>query len=147
MTLYFEDYHIGQTFSVKPISLSAEEIIAFAEPYDPRPFHLSEEAAQNTRFKGLIASGFHTLTAAWSAWVKSDINKDGTICGIGIDHLRWTAPVYAGDTLQSQLTIIAKKPSASGDSGTITCLYETQNQHHEKVLSFEGLVLVACRPC
>lgn len=144
--MFFEDYQIGQVFDVAPISLSKEDITSFAATYDPRPFHLSEEKGKETRFNGLIASGFHTLTAAWAAWVKSPINKEGTICGIGIDHLRWIAAVYPEDVLHSKLTIIDKKLSSSGHSGSITCLYETRNQRDEKVLSFEGIVLVACRP-
>ena len=144
--LYFEDYQIGQVFDVAPITIAEADIISFAETFDPRPFHLSHEAGQATRFSGLIASGLHTLTAAWGAWVKSPENKDGTICGIGIDQLRWLAPVYPGDALSSRLTITDKKPSTKGQSGTVYANYATQNQDGQPVLTMDVLVLVACRP-
>ncbi|MFM9413556.1 MaoC/PaaZ C-terminal domain-containing protein [Peptococcus simiae] len=143
--MYFEDYQVGQAFDVAPISLSEEDIISFAETFDPRPFHLSHEAGRTTRFGGLIASGLHTLSAAWGAWVKSPENKDGTICGVGIDRLRWLAPVYPGDRLSSRLTIRDKKLSHHGRSGTVYGSYESYNQAGEPVLSMEVLVLVACR--
>jgi acyl dehydratase len=59
--LFLEDLSIGMKFSAGPRQITEQEIIAFAKQYDPQPFHTDPEAAKNTMFKGLAASGWHTV--------------------------------------------------------------------------------------
>ena len=58
--LYFEDFNEGSVYEYQVPGLSVEEIIRFAEQYDPQSFHLDEDEASKTHFGSLIASGFQT---------------------------------------------------------------------------------------
>jgi hypothetical protein len=57
---YWEDMPVGSTRDLGTITPTAEEIVAFATQFDPQPFHLDEEAAKQSVFGGLCASGWHT---------------------------------------------------------------------------------------
>lgn len=89
--MYLEQYEIGQRFEIAPAVVDREEMIAFARAYDPRPFHLDEGAAAETRFDELFASGFFTLSFAWSRWVKIGI-KDETVLSMDAKALVAKAP-------------------------------------------------------
>ena len=66
--LFLEDLYIGQIFSTDPVTISESEIIAFAEKYDPQPFHINKDAAEKSVYGGLIASGFQTIAIAAGQW-------------------------------------------------------------------------------
>src|SRR6266699_3812296 len=57
---YFEDFHIGDIFDLGSLTVTAEEIIAFARQFDPQYFHTDPQRAQDSIFGGLVASGWHT---------------------------------------------------------------------------------------
>lgn len=143
--MYFEDYVLGEEFEISPVTMQQEELISFARDFDPRPFHLEKSEAQKTRFGRLFASGFHTLCLCWGAWVKTKIDEEGMIAGIGLDELRWKKPVFAGDKLFPRVKIEALKPSSDGKKGAVTFKMTVNNQEGEEVLSLLGTGLVASK--
>ena len=56
--MFYEDFEVGAEYTTEAFSFSAEQIIAFAQTYDPQPFHVDEVAAQASIYGGLIASGW-----------------------------------------------------------------------------------------
>lgn len=144
--MYFDDYVLGQVFDVPPVQIGEEAIIAFAEEFDPRPFHLEKKEAEKTRFGKIFASGFHTLSLCWGAWVKLKIDEEGMIAGIGIDELRWKKPVFSGDVLYPQVRVESLIPSQKGHRGAVTFRMEVTNQGGEEVLSFLATGLVERKP-
>lgn len=138
MDLYFEDYTINRIIEVPPAVVEKDEMVEFARKYDMRAFHLDEEFASGTRFEKLFASGFFTLCFAWSQWVKLDADDRGVVAGAGIDNLKWTKPVYAGDTLTSTLKVVDRMESSNGKNGIISMEFVTKNQNGDIVL--EALV-------
>ncbi len=132
--MYFEDFTLGQIFRLEPISLTEAEIRQFAESYDPLPIHTEPDFAASSIFGGIIASGFHTLSAVWGRWIR--LNKLGTevIGGLGIDYLRWTAPVRPGDQLRAEVEISELIPSSKGGRGIVGMKVSVSNQHGESVL-------------
>src|SRR5258707_12436492 len=94
--LYFEDFHIGQTFqSAGSAKVTADEIKEFAERYDPQPFHIDEAAGESSFFKGLAASGWLTAAIVMRLRVES-IQIAGGMTGAGGEQIRWTQPVRPG---------------------------------------------------
>src|SRR5215510_4461677 len=94
MARYLEDYSVGQTFhSSSAVVVDAAAIKAFAGMFDPQPFHLDEEAAKQTFFGGLAASGWHTAALTMRLIVGSDLDPAGGVVGAGGEELRWLAPV------------------------------------------------------
>ena len=98
---YFEDIVVGAKASFGSYEVTREEVIDFARRYDPQPFHLSDEAAAETHFGRLSASGWHTCAMAMSMIVENlRNNKQAGLGSPGVDELRWLKPVYPGDTLR-----------------------------------------------
>ncbi len=133
--LYFEDFHIGQRFnSNTTVKISAQEIMEFAEKYDPQPFHLDEAAGKSTFFKGLAASGW--LTAAIVMRLRVDtIKVHGGMIGAGVEEIRWTEPVRPGDTLRTETEVVGLRASKKRpELGLVTIYTQTFNQREEVVM-------------
>jgi len=111
---FYEDIVIGEAVRFGAVPVVREEVIAFASKYDPQPFHLSDEAAARTQFGRLAASGWHTCGMAMSLIVQyfQEIGYQ-SLGGGGVDELRWMVPVYPGDVLSVELSVLAKRRSAT----------------------------------
>lgn len=144
--MYLEDYYLGQTFEIEPIKITREDMLEYASKYDPRPFHLDDEAASKSKFKKLFASGFMTLNKCWVEWVKTRIDEDGVIAGMGMDNLRWWNPVFEDDMLRSTLTVAEISPSDSKPHGVVKFDMISKNQNDQDVMSLTAIVLIAKRP-
>jgi acyl dehydratase len=147
---FFEDVPVGETALLGTYSFTPDEIIRFAEKYDPQPFHLDAEAAKRSFFGGLIASGWHT----GAAWMKRLVERrtrqrEAALArGLrpanfgpspGFRDLRWVKPVYAGDTLTFRTSVVDKRPSASRPEWGLVLSHNTgHNQAGELVYEFKG---------
>jgi len=145
---YFEDLVVGGKASFGSYEVTREEVIAFAQRYDPQPFHLSDEAAAATHFGRLSASGWHTCAMTMSMVVAN--LKDNQQAGLGspgIDELRWLRPVYPGDVLRCESEILDKRASESRpEMGIFHSRMTVFNQHDKPVMTFVSTGLVATRP-
>jgi len=144
---YFEDFEVGATQKFGEYRVTREEILEIAAKYDPQPFHLSDEAAAKTLFGSLCASGWHTCAMLMSMIVKNmhdagPSGNSGALGSPGIDEIRWTKPVFPGDTLRVESTILDKKPSRSRpEIGTIYMQNKVYNQNGELVMSNKPMVM------
>jgi acyl dehydratase len=135
---YFEDYHVGMVDEFGEVSVTAEEIVAFATRYDPQPMHVGPGA--------LIASGWHTAAMVMRLFVEHYLSKVATLPSPGIDELRWLRPVRPGDTLRVRVTVTEARPSRTKpDRGIIHSLVEVLNQHGEVVMSQRPMNLMRRR--
>jgi len=131
---YLEDFAVGQTFGSGRLRISKEQVRAFAAEFDPQPFHLDEEAAQNTIFKGLAASGWHTAALTMRLLVESELKPAGGIVGAGFDEFRWPRPVRPGDELHIESEVLEVRASRSlPNQGLIKVRTMTLNQDNEAV--------------
>ena len=111
---YFEDLDVGTTARFGRYAVTREEVIAFAEKYDPQPFHLSDEAAVATHFGRLSASGWHTCAMTMAMLVENlKAHRQAGLGSPGLDELKWLTPVYPGDTLRCESELLEKRVSAS----------------------------------
>jgi acyl dehydratase len=148
MTLrYLEDFAAGQTFKTGRHRVDKEQIFAFARQFDPQPFHTDEEAARQSPFGGLAASGWHTAGMTMRLMVDGEFKPAGGILGVGFDDLSWPRPVRPGDELHAISEILEVRPSKSKpDRGMIRVRTTTFNQNNEPVMMFTGNLLVPRRP-
>lgn len=130
----YNGYQIGQSFTCPPISLTLEEIMDFAQKYDPLPIHLDEDFVKTTQFKEIFASGFHTLVATWSQWVKMEYWNEDVVAGISIDELLWKKPVYPQDELTPVITIVDKIETSSPKQGILVVNMKANNQNNDLVI-------------
>jgi len=143
-SLYFDDLAIGRVFRTGTRRIEAAEIIAFAEQFDPQPFHLDHEAAKSTMFKGLAASGWHTLALTMRLMVDS-LPVAGGVIGSGADELRWLRPVRPGDELWVECEVVDAQPSQSRPQGRVKMRNTTRDASGEAVQVFTAHMIVPRR--
>jgi len=131
---------VGETDSFGSYEVTAEEIVAFAEQYDPQPFHTDPDAAAETPFGGLVASGWHTAAMTMRLLVDGPLSELATRGALGVDELRWRSPVRPGQTLTVETEVVAKE-GWDEDTGKIDVAGTTYAED-EVALSMVGLVLV-----
>lgn len=140
--LYLDDLHVGQLFKSGTHILDAAQIKAFAAEFDPQPFHIDEKAGENTLFKGLAASGWHTAAITMRLNVQGGLPLAGGIIGSG-GELSWPAPTRPGDVLQVENEVTEITPSRSRpDRGSVTVLIRTANQRGEIVQILKARLIV-----
>ena len=147
MRRYFEDFTPGDEIELGQHTITKESIIAFAREFDPQVFHLDEDAARDTIFGGLVASGWHTGSVTMRLLYEGVIKHVVSLGSPGIDELRWIKPVRPGDTLSGRMTVTECVPSRSKpDRGIVRSLLELRNQHGEVVVTIKGMSLLGRRP-
>jgi acyl dehydratase len=137
--IWWEDLQEGEVRDLGTISPTEEEIVAFASQFDPQPFHLDPEAARASVFGGLCASGWHTCSMAMRLMVTNFLHRTSSLGSPGLESLKWLKPVFPGDTLRLQHTLLEKRPMTKRpDVGLVRTSWEMFNQHGDKVLHMEG---------
>ena len=145
---YLEDFTVGQTFGSGRLKVDKDQIKAFAAEFDPQPFHLDENAARDTIFSGLVASGWHTAALTMRLLVESEIAPEGGIVGAGFDEFRWPRPVRPGDELRIESEVLEVRASRSRPlQGLIKLRTTTLNQMDEAVqIQIANLVVPRRKP-
>lgn len=134
---YFEDFAVGDEYRAGPVFFSEEAIIAFARQFDPQVFHVDAQAAARTIYGGLIASGWHVLSATFRALIDAGFLRGGGMGSPGIDEVRWMKPVRPGDEVSVRLEVTETRPSGSRDDrGYVDLVLSAANQRGETVMSY-----------
>ncbi len=155
---YFEDIQVGEIMPLGRHTFTADEIKAFAHRFDPQPFHVDEEAAAQSHFSALAASGWHTA----SVWMRLMVDyrrrqieaaraRGEPIAGVGpalgFRDLKWLKPVYVEDTIEYASEVIELRPSGSRPTqGLMTIRATGVNQNGVLVFTFISTTLVERRP-
>ncbi|HSV36263.1 MAG TPA: MaoC family dehydratase [Ramlibacter sp.] len=136
---YWEDLAPGSVRDLGTVTPSIEEMLDFAEQFDPQPFHVDEAAGRRSIYGNLCASGWHTCSLAMRLTVENFLNDSSSMGSPGLESLRWLKPVYPGDTLRLKHTITESRALRKRtDIGLIRSNWEMFNQNGEKVLQMEG---------
>ncbi len=140
---YLDDLSVGQRFGSGSYVLDEKAIKRFAAEYDPQPFHLNNEAATESFFQGLAASGWHTAAVTMRLLVESEFKPAGGVIGAGLDVLQWHQPVRPGDKLSVETEIVEVRLSKSRpEQGMVKARVTTHNQHNEPVQTFIANLVV-----
>jgi acyl dehydratase len=143
----FEDIAVGQKSSYGNHAVTREDVLEFAAKFDPQPFHLSDEAAAQTHFGRLSASGWHSCAMAMRMIAEHFASVGHAGLGSpGIDELRFLKPVYPGDTLRVETEVLEKRQSRSKpEMGSFRSRIDLINQHGEVVVRFVAIDLIRLR--
>lgn len=156
MTLWFEDIESGTSWDLGRHTFTEDEIIAFAQKYDPQYFHIDPEAAKEGPFGGLVASGWHTVSMGHKVMVDYLYTHDdmmrarGEEPGVsgpspGVNKMVFKAPVRPGDEIHFKVTVRNKRKSQSLPGwGVLLNVIEAHNQnaelvYHSEIASFSKL--------
>jgi acyl dehydratase len=143
---FFEDYAVGNVYRFGRIVVDEEEVISFARRFDPQSFHTDIEAARQSPFGGLIASGWHTAGMMMRLLADHFLSSVASLGSPGIDELRWLQPVRPGDVLSVRVTIREATPSRSkADRGMVRSFIEVINQSDTVVMTMLAMILVRRR--
>jgi acyl dehydratase len=144
--LFLDDLHVGQRFTSKSHVVDVDQIKRFAAEFDPQPFHLDEDAATNSLFGGLAASGWHTTALTMRLLVTGGVPIAGGIVGAGAE-IDFPRPTRPGDKLQVVSEVTEVTPSRSKpDRGIVVLRNETRNQRDEVVLVLTAKLVVPRKP-
>ena len=142
----FEDFPAGRVLEFGAYEVKREDMLRFAAEFDPQPFHLDEEAAERSLFEGLSASGWHTCAIVMRMNCDAYLLDSTSLGSPGIDALKWTRPVRAGDVLHVRLTILeARVLKSRPQVGLVRSRWDVFNQRDETVLEMEGYGMFARR--
>jgi acyl dehydratase len=143
---YFEDYAVGAVAEYGSYAVTEDEVVRFAEAFDPHLMHTDAEASLTGPFGGLVASGWHTTAIMMRIMVDNFLNERTSLGSPGIDDLRWHIPVRPGDVLSARFTVVAARASVSKpDRGLTHTRIELMNQTREIVMSQVMLNLIRKR--
>ena len=143
---YLEDYREGDVHEFGPISLTEEDIVSFGKSFDPQVFHTDPEAAKDTVYGGVIASGWHTCSLFMRLFVEHYLPGPASLGSPGVDELRWLKPVRPGDALRLRVTVHKVKPSRNKpDRGMLFSLCEMLNQDNEVAARMMAMNLIRYR--
>jgi acyl dehydratase len=143
--LYLDDLAPGRRFTTRSYTLEQAELKSFASQFDPQPFHLDAEAARDSVFGGLVASGWHTAAITMRLLVTSGLPFAGGMVGLG-GEISWPRATRAGDVLHVETEVLSVTPSRRGDRGVVTLRSSTRNARSETVQIFTAKLLVPRRP-
>jgi acyl dehydratase len=145
-TQFYEEVEIGKTYDCGETTVSEEEIVAFAEQFDPLTMHTDPERATDSAHGGLIASGYHTLSVTVQLLVEGYRADRAVIAGLSIDDVTWHQPVRPGDTLTASVTMDDKRVSnGNPTNGIVSMSVEAYNGDGDLVLSYQDNELVRVR--
>jgi len=145
-TIFLEDFQPGQIMEYDCGVITEEEIIEFATKFDPQYFHIDPQTAQQSAYKGLIASGWHTASIMMRAIVELYLTKAASLGSPGVDELRWLLPVRPGDNLVVRATIeSARKSAKKPEMGILITFVQVFNQHEQLVMTMKGTGFFKCR--
>lgn len=142
---FYDDFSVGEKFSLGTVVMKEEEMINFATQFDPQRFHLDPEAAAQTIYGGLIASGWHTGSLMMKLLAEGFLGEH-SVGAAGLSELSWPAPVRVGDVLTLTVEIMKKRESKSRQYlGLIEIKNQLVNQNGEVALQAVPTMLIAMK--
>jgi acyl dehydratase len=144
---YWEDFAVGTVREFGGMKLEKADIVRFAKDWDPQPFHVDEEAAKQSPYGGLIASGWQTCAAAMRMCCDAYLLDAASVGSPGVENVRWVKPVRPGDTLKVRLEVLeARELKSKPGVGLVKNRWQLFNQNGEEVMQMEGYGMFLQRP-
>jgi acyl dehydratase len=141
---YYEDFTLHERCRLGPYVIREKEIINFAKQWDPLPFHIDPLFAATTDVGSIIASGFQLLAITQKLFIEQ--KPTAWLIGLGLDEVRFVAPVLPDDILFLEFETISKRSSKSRpEGGIVTNAFTLLNQRNDPVLTYRAAGLVEKR--
>ncbi|MDR7009320.1 (R)-specific enoyl-CoA hydratase RipB/Ich [Paraburkholderia strydomiana] len=141
--LYYEDFNPGDTFEHRPgrTVLDTDNVWFTLLTLNIQQVHFDAAYAAKTEWKKLLVDSTFTLALLTGMSVRTVSAK--VVANLGWDKVKASHPVFAGDTLYAESTVLHKRESRSRPTqGIVTVLTRGINQNGDEVMSFERTMLV-----
>jgi acyl dehydratase len=143
---YFEDYVPGEVHEFGSIRVDEQEVLDFGRRFVPLSYHVDAQAAKQSIYGGVIASGWHTAALMMRLYVEHYLSQVANLGSPGGDELRWDKPVFPGDRLSVRATVLeARRSESRPDRGIVRTFIEVLNQDSQVVMSMKMVNFVKCR--
>ena len=142
----FSELTPGLVVRSQPRLVKQKEMIDFATRYDPQWFHVDVARASEGRWRGLIASGWHTCAIAMELMVQNVLSGSEAFGSPGIDTIKWQHPVRADDAVALHFEVLRSSKSPSNRTGIVLSKSELWNQNDRQVLTLQGTTLFDLTP-
>jgi acyl dehydratase len=142
----FADIEPGMVLTVGRRTVTEPEIIDFATRYDPQWFHTDPLRAAQSRWQGLIASGWHTCSIAMQLLVQHVLADSESIGSPGLEQVKWPNPLRPGDEVALQVEVLQTRVSSSGKMGIVRWRWILTTSAGVQVLDLIGTSLFALAP-
>lgn len=143
----YADAVVGEVQTAGSYTVTANEIVEFAEQYDPQPFHVDPDAAAESPFGSLIASGWHTGAITMRLLVTGIFGPEGSLGSPGVESLRWPNPLLPGETVSIETEVTDKRPLESDPKrGLLETHTRTHTEEDKTVMEMDSIVFVERDP-
>jgi acyl dehydratase len=137
--LSFKDFEVNKEFNFGYVSVTEQEIIDFATFFDPLDFHTNKEAAKNSIFGRLVASGPHIFKVFHlTKWIP--LFKDSVMAGLELKW-RFLKPVFADMKVFGNAVITDIKPNLEKGHAIIKWHFNFTNEEGEVLQTIDMVVL------
>jgi acyl dehydratase len=138
----FADFHEGQHIVAGPVTLTEQDIVAFARAWDPQWFHTDPARAAASRWQGLIASGWQTCAIAMRLAVDAALADSESFGSPGLEYLKWVNPVRPGDALTLHADVLeVRRAQSQPQLGILKWRWQLLNQNEQPVLDLTATSL------
>jgi acyl dehydratase len=137
----FAQFQAGMSIDAGRRVVTEAEIIEFAMRYDPQWFHTDPARARESRWNGLISSGWLTCAIAMGLAVENVLADSESIGSPGVEQLKWLNPVRPDDELQLRIEVLETRASRSGTVGVVRWRWLLSNQAQVIVLELTATSL------
>lgn len=143
---FFEDFKIGDRWEFGSWTPTKDEIVAFAEHWDPQPIHIDEAAAADSPFGGLIASGWQTTMECARLFIGQLMRHTAGLASPGLEDIRWHKPVRPGDEITSTAEVYFVEESKSRpDRGKVGIAISGLDATGQPVMTTRGIFFIKKR--
>lgn len=140
--MQFSDFYPGQVISAGPYVLTQEELVTFAQAWDPQWFHTDALAAEQGHHHGLISSGWQTCCIAMRLVALAALEGSESYASPGLNYVKWKHPVRPEDSLSLRATVLdVRRSSSKPDLGILSWRWQLFNQTNFEVLDLEATSL------
>lgn len=145
MTLYFEDLDVERVFVSRGRTVTEADIVAFAGlSGDFFELHTNEEYAKHSLYGRRIAHGALVFSLSTGLTAQMSLISEAVLAFYGVDRLRFTHPVFIGDTITVRKRVVEKKELDAG-RGLVTFETKVVNQRDEIVVIYHDKILMQRR--
>ena len=124
-TPIFDTIEVGHQYETGTATMPLNDVIEFANKYDPQPMHTDEKLAVDGPFGKLVASGWQTLCLTMRLMAERKPFGKHQLVGVGVDHIRFERPVEPETTIVVRAQVTAKRKSRKPGRGFVTMKVQT----------------------
>ena len=146
--LYLEDFEVGRVFehAIRRTVTEMDNTLFSCLTHNPQPLHIDHEFSAQTEWGKPLVNSLFTLGLMIGISV-NDTTLGTTIGNLGMTDVKFTKPVFHGDTLHVTTEVVAKRDSQSRqDAGIVEFLHRAYNQRGEMVAECRRQALMRKKP-